>query len=111
MEIKTNPQIPVVNKTVQLPRVSPLQETLKKPFAPDLTANTLKAGLSGTIEERTKESKSILLTLEYGKRPEVVFSGFWNGKLISSAMNGISRAYRLQRHKNIRVNATQLTSN
>lgn len=70
-----------------------------------LTAKDLKQELSGDVGDRMKERKVIIITLDYGKRPEVEFQGFWNGKLVHNAMNAISRAYRLLRHKNIRVNA------
>lgn len=85
-------------------KASQLQEELSK--EPPLRANVLKSSLGGSFEDRMQEEKTIVLTLNYGKRPEVVFSGFWNGKLVNNAMNAISRSYRLQRHKVIRANAT-----
>lgn len=73
----------------------------------ELTANILKQALGGTYDERIKEEKTIYLTLSYGQKPNVVFGGFWNGKLVNNAMNAISRAYRVQRHKTIRANVGQ----
>ena len=70
-----------------------------------LTAKDLKRDLIGSLDDRMKEIKSIIITLNYGKRAEVEFIGFWNGKLVHNAMNAISRSYRLQRHKTIRAGA------
>lgn len=72
---------------------------------PDSTARDLKHALGGSIEEREKEEKTIVLKMSLGQRPEVEFYGFWNGKLVNNAINAISRAYRLLRHKAIRTNA------
>jgi hypothetical protein len=87
-----------------------VQEELAKPVnlteEVELTAKDLKAGLGGTLEDRMGETKVIIITLVQGKRPEVDFQGFWNGKLVHNAMNAISRAYRLLRHKNIRTHAS-----
>lgn len=80
------------------------QNALKPTEAP-LTAKDLKKDLIGSFDDRMKEVKTIHLTLSYGQRPEVEFGGFWNGKLVNNAMNAISRAYRLQRHKSIRTGA------
>jgi hypothetical protein len=89
--------------------IGTLQEALKDDSTTaveqELTAKDLKQELSGNVGDRMKERKVIVITLDYGKRPEVEFQGFWNGKLVHNAMNAISRAYRLLRHKNIRVNA------
>jgi inactivated superfamily I helicase len=71
----------------------------------ELTAKDLKAGLSGDYNERMQEEKRIILTLSYGQRPEVTFEGFWNNRLVHNAMNAISRAYRLRKHKQIRTGA------
>jgi hypothetical protein len=71
-----------------------------------LRAAELKSGLAGTPEERDKEDRSIVLTMKHGEKPEVIFNGFWNGRLVQNAMNAISRGYRLRRHKAIRANAT-----
>jgi hypothetical protein len=73
---------------------------------PELRAADLKQELSGTINQRETEEKSIYITLKHGEKPQVVFTGFWNGKLVRNAENAISRAYRQLRHKNIRLNAT-----
>ena len=68
-------------------------------------AKDLKQGLAATASQRITEDRSIILTMKHGERPEVQFSGFWNGKLVNNAMNAISRGYRLRRHKAIRENA------
>lgn len=73
---------------------------------PELTAKDLKQGLSGTINQRLEEDRSIVLTMRHGQRIEVDFAGFWNGRLVKNAMNAISRGYRLRRHKDIRAHAT-----
>ena len=83
------------------------KELVEESSSDESTARDLKGVLGGTLEERLKADKTIIITLRYGERAEVVFGGFWNGKLISSAQNAISRAYRLQRHKNIRADANQ----
>lgn len=64
----------------------------------------LKAGdvvneLQGSYEQRMEEEKTMFITLTPGKRPVVTFTGFWNGKLISAAVNSIAKAYRLRRHR------------
>jgi len=69
------------------------------------TAQDLKTILSGTVEQRMQETKSIIITMKYGERPEVQFIGFWNGRFVRNAMNAISRNYRLCRHKQIRAHA------
>ena len=71
-----------------------------------LTARELSSELGGTFEERMTEEKTILLKMIPGKRPEIVFTGFWNGKFIKAAMNSISKAYRLRRYKSRRPYAT-----
>lgn len=80
-------------------------ELEKEKTLPPLTAGELKLELGG-YKERLEGDKSIVLTMTHGSRPAVEFGGFWNGKLIGNAMNAISRAYRLQRHKNARAHAT-----
>lgn len=93
--------------------IGTLQEALKNDTTTgveQLTAKDLKNELAGSPMDRMKEKKVIVITLDYGKRPEVEFQGFWNGKLVHNAMNAISRAYRLTRHKNIRANAFALSS-
>jgi hypothetical protein len=72
---------------------------------PELTAKDLSQGLSGTINQRIEEDRSIVLTMRHGERPDVIFTGFWNGRLVKNAMNAISRSYRLRRHKEIRAHA------
>lgn len=68
------------------------------------TATELQQGLSGSYDERIKEDKTILIKLSYGKKPEVIFTGFWSGKLISSATNSIARAYRTYRNQAVKLN-------
>lgn len=71
---------------------------------------SLKQALSGTLEERVKEEKTIVLKFVYGQTPEVKFFGFWNGRLIKNAQNAIARAYRQIRHKNVRAHANVPTT-
>ena len=80
------------------PKVLEAKETLR--------AADIKQELSGTAVPRESELKTILITLQHGEKPNVVFTGFWNGHLVRNAENAISRAYRHQRHKQIRANAT-----
>ena len=62
-----------------------------------LTANVLSGALRGKID-KAEEERTIVLTLLPGKRPEVSFTGFWNGRFIRAAMDSIAKAYRLRRH-------------
>lgn len=71
----------------------------------EFTAREMSQELQGTAKERMEEEKSIVLTMTTGNKPNVVFSGFWNGHFIRAAMNSISKAYRLRRFKNIRPHA------
>ena len=52
---------------------------------------------AGTYEERLQQPRSIHLVMTLDKRPTVVFEGFWDGRLIQSAMNAIARQYRQRR--------------
>ena len=52
---------------------------------------------AGTYEERLQQPRSIHLIMTLDKRPSVVFEGFWDGRLIQSAMNAIARQYRQRR--------------
>lgn len=61
----------------------------------------LSNALLGSVKDRNEEEKSILLTFTPGKKPVVIFTGFWNGKFITAAQNGISRAYRQRRQQHI----------
>lgn len=70
-----------------------------------LTAKDFKQELSGTMNQRLVEDRSIVLTMKHGERPEVQFNGFWNGRLVHNAMNALSRCYRQLRHKQVRAHA------
>ena len=63
------------------------------------TAIELSKALEGTAKERMEGERTILLKITPGQRPEVIFTGFWNGKYIKAARSSIARAYRLRRHK------------
>ena len=39
--------------------------------------------------------KSLLLRINPGHRPEVVFTGMWTGKYIKAAMDSIAKSYRV----------------
>jgi hypothetical protein len=67
--------------------------------AKPLTAKDLSSALAGDAKERIEGEKKLVITMLYGKRPEVTFFGFWNGKFIAGAMNAVAKAYRLQRAK------------
>ena len=61
----------------------------------ELKGRDLSQGLQGTYEQRMQEEKTILLKMVPGKKPTVVFTGFWNGHFIKAAMDSVARAYRL----------------
>jgi hypothetical protein len=82
----------MLNANVKVPEVQP---TVPKP----LTAKVLSSALADDSKERIEGEKSLTIHMTYGKRPEVVFHGFWNGKFIAGAMNAVAKAYRLQRAK------------
>lgn len=50
-----------------------------------------------TYQDRLKTERTIHLTMRLDSLPEVIFSGFWDGRLIQSAMNAIARQYRQRR--------------
>ena len=65
-------------------------------------AKELTGALSGSVMDKMEDDRTILLKMEYGKRPEVTFTGFWSGRFLQGALSSISKAYRLRRHKNVR---------
>ena len=69
---------------------------------PRLTAKMLAPALEGSYKERMEEEKTIILKYTPGSRPEVFFTGFWNGTFIKAAMSSISRSYRLRRRNTTR---------
>ena len=56
-----------------------------------LTAEDLRDELRPSVDGE----KSLLLTIQPGKRPEVVFTGTWTGKYIKAAMDSIAKCYRV----------------
>ena len=72
-----------------------------------LTAKDLKQGLSGDLKQRMEEEKTVHIVFKYGERPDVTFTGFWNGQLVRNAQNALSRSYRQRRHKNMRAHANE----
>lgn len=68
-----------------------------------LTARMLAPQLQGSYEDRMNETKTILVTMLPGTRPTVVFTGWWNGRLVRAAQDSMSRAYRLRRYKPTRA--------
>ena len=66
-------------------------------------ARELSQELSGSSVDRAEETKTLVLTFAPGVRAEVAFTGQWSGRLVRSAFNAISKAYRRRRHKQIRV--------
>ncbi len=77
--------------------------TTFKPVEKTHSARELSQGLSGSSEQRAEEIKTVYLTFAPGVRAEVVFTGLWSGRLVRSAFNAISKAYRRRRYKQIRV--------
>ena len=65
-------------------------------------AKELTGALSGSVKNKMEDDRTILLKMEYGKRPEVTFTGFWSGRFLQGALSSISKAYRLRRHKDVR---------
>ena len=53
--------------------------------------------LRDELRPKVEGEKSLLLTISPGKRPEVVFTGFWTGKYIKAAMDSIAKCYRVAR--------------
>lgn len=57
--------------------------------------------LAGDLQNELRPSidgeKGLTLKIAPGKRPEVVFTGFWTGKYIKAAMDSIAKAYRVAR--------------
>ena len=70
-------------------------------------ARELSQELSGNPEQRAEETKTLFLTFAPGVRAEVEFTGQWSGRLVRSAFNAISKAYRRRRHKQIRVESRE----
>lgn len=62
-----------------------------------ITAVELTQELQGTAVQRTEEEKTLVVKLTPGKRPTVLFTGFWTGKFIRSAQNAIAKNYRVRR--------------
>ena len=94
---------PIKVKAQEEQREKELQDTRGE--AAPLTAKDLKQELSGDYKQRMEETKTVTITFVYGERPDVIFSGFWNGRLVKNAQNALSRQYRLRRHKQVRANA------
>ena len=75
------------------------------------TAEELRDELRPGVEGE----KSLLLTIRPGKRPEVVFTGFWTGKYIKAAMDSIAKCYRVARRQaitpasKVEITPTQVT--
>lgn len=68
----------------------------------EFTATQLSNELGGTIKQRLETERTVVVKMFPDHRqPEVVFTGFWNGKFIKGAQNAISREYRGRRHKRI----------
>lgn len=79
-----------------------LMESAKE--ASTLRARDLRNELHGSLKQRMEETKTVLVSLVYGQRPEVVFTGFWNGRAVKNAQNALARFYRVRRHKDMRPN-------
>ncbi len=74
-----------------------------------ITASELTQELQGTAGQRNEEEKTLVVKLLPGKRPTVLFTGFWTGKFIRSAQNAIAKNYRVRRAR-ISKPATEVTS-
>ena len=67
------------------------------------TGRALSDALQGDAKERMEEEKTIMLRMTAGSRPEVTFTGFWNGRFIRAAMDSVAKAYRLRRFRPTQV--------
>ena len=65
----------------------------------DSIGRELSTGLQGTLKERLEGQKTIHLVFDMGEKPNVTFTGFWTGGLITAAQNSIAKAYRRRRFK------------
>ena len=65
----------------------------------DNAKESLSNALMGTDVQRKDEVKTILLMFKPGEKPDVQFTGYWDGKFLRAALNSISKAYRLRRNK------------
>jgi hypothetical protein len=59
----------------------------------------MEKSIVGTIEERNAETKTALIVFKHNLKPEIIFTGFWSGRLIHSAQNALSKAYRLSKYR------------
>ena len=55
--------------------------------------------LGGTYVERSSSPRSALVTMLPGGRPEVTFTGFWNGQYIKVAQHALHKAYKQRQFK------------
>ena len=62
-------------------------------------AGQLRDALMGTPKERLETERTLLLRMTPGQRPTVTFTGFWTGKFIRGALDSISKAYRMCKHR------------
>lgn len=77
----------------------------KKVMPEKVAIGTSRSGqLGGSLEQRMADPRTILIEIKEGEKPEVTFTGFWNGRLIHNAQKILSRAYRTRRFKPLRGN-------
>lgn len=62
-----------------------------------LKAPQISKEIGGDFDNRMSQERTIYIKMTLESRPEVVLTGFWNGRLIQAAMNSIARAYRQRR--------------
>ena len=62
-------------------------------------ASQFSNALESTPKEHFECNGTITLKMTPTARPEVIFTGFWNGRFIQAAFKAISRAYRERRHR------------
>lgn len=62
-----------------------------------LKAPQISKSLGGDFDDRMSQERTLHIRMTLDSRPEVVFTGFWNGKLIQAAQNAVARAYRQRR--------------
>ncbi len=67
-----------------------------KPLRAGALSNALKT------EDILTSDRTLKVVFNKNSKPEVTFTGFWNGRFIRVATNAIAKAYRLRRLTKLR---------
>lgn len=84
-------------RELQLSQTSREEKQANERASIALKASKLSKELGGDMDDRMSQERTIHLKMTLDSRPEVIFTGFWNGKFIQAAQNAIARAYRQRR--------------